>query len=291
MTTKPLYFYKFVSFDRKDILENGLIRFAPIGSFNDPFELEPSITPISRRFTQYCSDLTEAELNNLSFSEEDYSFSEKRADQVEAFREIYRAKIGKYGVLSLSSNNKINQLLSVSAAENKDPKTNLLMWSHYADSHKGFVIEFCADFIEGINIEKVEYSKTRKTLTFEDIENENFYRVFHKKSSEWEYEQEYRAILPLKDACKTIEIRGEKLHLFKINKKKVHSLTFGCAMKDAEKDIIKNLVANDPDLEQIPLHHAQLNDSDFLLSFYSDYGEWTNNPLFEGRHIQIQKKI
>lgn len=54
------------------------------------------------------------------------------------------------------------------------------MWSHYADSHKGFVIEFDRDFIDDIGIKKVEYCSHRDYLTFEDIDQNRFGKVFLK---------------------------------------------------------------------------------------------------------------
>jgi len=138
--SQPFYFYKFVSFDRRDILESGLIRFAPIGSFNDPFELEPTITPYSTRFLKYLTKLSPEEIAGLSFGDADLKYSKDRVDKIEYYQKKYRSEIGKYGVLSLSSNNEINHFLNVSMPDKGDPRTNILMWSHYADSHRGFVI-------------------------------------------------------------------------------------------------------------------------------------------------------
>lgn len=138
----PLSFFKFVSFERKDILENGKIRFAPIGEFNDPFELEPVVTPLSRRYIEYVKSLPEDDWNQIEFSDEDRKFSSEREAQLGVYKKIYKEKVKDYGVLSLTSNADINQLLSVCVPEKKDPRTNILMWSHYANSHSGFVIEF-----------------------------------------------------------------------------------------------------------------------------------------------------
>lgn len=285
---QPLFFYKFVSFERKDILENGMIRFAPIGSFNDPFELEPSITPYSTQFLRFIRDASEADLKSITVTESDYTYSADRVDKVDDYRKMYKAKIEMYGVLSLSSNDSINQLLTVSVPDRKDPRTNILMWSHYADSHKGFVIEFKADFIEGLKLEKVEYSDTRDSLTFEDIEENKLDRVFFKKSSEWRYEQEYRAVSLLSDAK---HIHEERFHLYKIDKTKINSITFGCAMSDTNKKSMMDLVRNDPELQGVKLEHARLAEEGFYLSFYYDDGRWTNNPVFGPREIPLQLEL
>ena len=286
--TQPLFFYKFVSFARKDILTNGMIRFAPIGSFNDPFELEPSITPYSKKFLQYINEVSERDLEKITMTEADYVYSAERVDSIEYYREKYRAEVGKYGVLSLSSNDTINQLLIVSMPERKDPRTNILMWSHYADSHKGFVIEFRADFVEGVKLEKVEYSDIRDVVTFEDIDENNFDNIFFKKSSDWKYEQEYRAVLPLSNAS---EIHDERFHLYKINKSSINSITFGCAMSEEEKKIIMDIVKKDPEFKGVKMQHARLDEKGFFLDFYYDDGRWTNKPFFVSREIPNQIKM
>lgn len=286
--TQPLFFYKFVSFARKDILTNGMIRFAPIGSFNDPFELEPSITPYSKKFLQYINEISERDHKKITMTEADYVYSAERVDSIEYYRDKYRAEVGKYGVLSLSSNDTINQLLTVSMPERKDPRTNILMWSHYADSHKGFVIEFRADFVEGVKLEKVEYSDFRHVVTFEDIDENNFDNIFFRKSSDWEYEQEYRAVLPLSNAS---EIHDERFHLYKINKSSINSITFGCAMSEEEKKIIMDIVKKDPEFKGVKMQHARLDEKGFFLDFYYDDGRWTNKPFFVSREIPNQIKM
>ena len=97
----PLFFYKFVSFERKDILENGLIRFTPAKYFNDPFELTPTITPLSTQFIEYLSSLNKNELKRLYFNEEDDQYSYERESQIEIYRAKFKNEVEKYGILSL----------------------------------------------------------------------------------------------------------------------------------------------------------------------------------------------
>lgn len=284
---KPAYFYKFVHLDRIDILENGLIRFSPIGSFNDPFELEPTITPISRGSLDDSNSHSDRDKQQFIITEDDITYSTERTIQVEFYKKKYKMEIGKYGVLSLSSNTSINPLLSVTFPEKKDPRTNILMWSHYGDSHKGFVIEFRNDFIDDLSIKKVEYSKERGFLTFEDINENIFDGVFFKKSTEWMYEQEYRAVLPL-NKCK--KIINDNIYLFKINKSSIKSITLGCAMDEEKKAIIRNIINNDHELNNIPLLHTHLSENGYFLEFYGEYRGLTNNPRFGCVTIPMQKR-
>lgn len=290
--SKPSVFFKFVSFQRKDILEKGMIRFTPIGEFNDPFELEPVITPLSRAYIKFCSELSDEEAARVEFTKEDIDFSSQRDFQLYNYKKIYREKINNFGVLSLISNKYINPFLSISMPEKKDPRTNVLMWSHYADSHKGFILEFDSNFIPGVKIEKVEYRNDRAWLTFEDIDDDDFHEVFFNKSEEWSYEHEYRVVLPLSEAA---EIKDDKYHLFKFDKKSVRSITFGCAMSEDDKNEIIKLIESDSKFEHVTYNHALLNEDDYCLQFYTTHNGWTNHPKPFGielvRRSYYQKKL
>lgn len=277
---KPLFFYKFVPFERKNILENGMLRFTPAKDFNDPFELQPTITPYSLEWIEYFLNLNDSERGNIKFNDSDYSYSTKRFELLSEKKNLLNKKINEIGILSLSSNSNINQFLTVSVPEKNDPRTNLIMWSHYADSHKGFIIEFREDFIEGIDIQKVEYSDERDIITFEDIDNNNFDKLFFKKSLEWFYEQEYRAILKLDDADK---ITDDNIHLFEFDKSKVNSITFGCNMSKDNKKEIMDLIKKDNAYEKVQFNHAYLNDDGYFLNFYYDDGKVTNRLEHNGQ--------
>lgn len=240
-----------MAFERKDILKNGKIRFSPIGQFNDPFELEPTITPLSRNYLGYISRLSEEEIVDINHSEEDRIFSSERECQIDEYQKIYKEKISRYGVLSLTSNDDVNPFLSVSVPEKKDPRTNILMWSHYAKSHSGFVIEFDTQFLPGSEIVKVEYSNNRDYLTFADINDSNFQKIFYRKSKEWEYEQEYKVVLPLSEAS----IIDEKYHFFDFNKKRIRSITFDCMMDEEKKQEIIDLITHDDEFELVHFNH------------------------------------
>lgn len=131
--------------------------------------------------------------------------SKYASNDLKAIEEIYRKKYENhcqeylkkfkdYGIISLTTNN-----------------DNPLMWTHYANEHKGVVIGFEIDENElsdffytptTCRFEKVKYSQLRQ---FEGIINEDnldeiklHYALL--KSNEWKYESEYRFILSYKDA-------------------------------------------------------------------------------------------
>ncbi len=69
--------------------------------------------------------------------------------------------------------------------------TNILMWSHYAQNHEGYVIGFDADHeYFGESVSPVAYSSVRPS--HDPFERRHSGAIFYTKSSDWSYEQEYR---------------------------------------------------------------------------------------------------
>lgn len=95
---------------------------------------------------------------------------------------------------------------------------NNLMWSHYADNHKGICIEYSNELIEYLNKNEkflasktVDYSKNPPLLdTFESKENQVI-KIFFNKQSEWSYEKEFRIILYGENQSEFIKIRPEHI--------------------------------------------------------------------------------
>lgn len=78
---------------------------------------------------------------------------------------------------------------------------SVLMWSHYADGHSGFCIEYDFNSIDELKelISPVVYSNDRYDLS-EALANYNhqkmLYNCFFFKSLEWAYEKEWRIVIP-----------------------------------------------------------------------------------------------
>ncbi|PBJ11517.1 DUF2971 domain-containing protein [Flavobacterium sp. ACN6] len=78
-----------------------------------------------------------------------------------------------------------------------------LLWAHYANSHKGFCIEYDSDLlISSFKTEKVFsysvlYGNNPPEITIKDITIKNdglIYKMTAYKSKRWEYEKEYRIV-------------------------------------------------------------------------------------------------
>ncbi|MFM5353978.1 DUF2971 domain-containing protein [Aeromonas dhakensis] len=181
------YRFKYLGFGDENlslnVIKEGTIKFTCPLDFNDPFDCQP------------VSVVDDAVVNAPFFkraqAEKGLSPARKiteRGKMIANLRratesgDLERAFLKTMGILSLS----------------RTP-SDILMWSHYADYHRGFVVGFKYD------IEKMSYNSTLSDLIPHPVKysDERFVRYASKpfstdclllKSSAWKYEQEERVI-------------------------------------------------------------------------------------------------
>lgn len=113
-----------------------------------------------------------------------------------------------------------------------------LLWAHYANSHKGFCIEYDSDLlVSSFKTEKafpfsVLYGNNPPEISIKDMTIKNdglIYKMTAYKSKRWEYEQEYRIVT---------DNFGKQSYDFKA----VKSIYFGLRMQTNQKmEIMKQL--------------------------------------------------
>jgi hypothetical protein len=162
--------------------------------FNDPFERSPmtsrAVSPADvRRFFQNQEWVTDRNLPMLDLTDE--KEIKKTAAEFTAMSEGLTPEqleeiSQKRGFLRLSG----------------DP-SNILMWSHHADNHRGFVIGIRHREFRGLPLFPVKYSKHRVgfrgSTPFELHPKVRTFDIFTRKSLDWAFEQEYRAVWDLED--------------------------------------------------------------------------------------------
>lgn len=93
-------------------------------------------------------------------------------------------------------------IYSLALSENNYPD-NELMWAHYADSHKGFCVEYDIDKLEdseqytfNVNQMQISYQEVPPIIGIEDVKFQSDFlvKMFGTKSRAWEYEQEIRLL-------------------------------------------------------------------------------------------------
>lgn len=188
------YRYKYLPFNEGSIktITEGTIKFTCPLDFNDPFDCMPYYDP--NRVDNYLKNnphMIDSILDNMNLSPA--KKITKRREHIEKVRNKYKdGSIGKeiikrVGVLSLS----------------KDA-LNILMWSHYANYHKGIVLEFRIPFHGKKSEEKrihellvpfpVRYSNERPIYKMDEDQENILNKILLTKSEVWDYEQEERVL-------------------------------------------------------------------------------------------------
>lgn len=192
---KTLYKYYSEKLDVIKHLKNPSIKLAATSSLNDPFENKLSYE-LAKNITM-SMDLGDPENN--------YKITEK-------FKKAYINVTSNFGVVSLTETHE-----------------NILMWAHYANSHKGVCIGYKENLFENLNSKErsedswygiytpkmVSYDSQRfnpEQFSKDITHNEIILRAMLKKSNHWKYEKELRCIVPFALADKfTISNKDERL--------------------------------------------------------------------------------
>jgi hypothetical protein len=203
----PPILYKYISWDneyQRKVLTENKIFFSSASKFNDPFDSSINIqkekieTISDSRAIEYIKKLIKME--NPSLSDEEceaqaknkYDKNLKNDPENIVFSHKYAqdAAYENFGIFCLS-----------------EIRHNILMWSHYANSHRGICIGFntatlSAYFLEffkkyqlAISPFKVYYQENCPIIDPEQPAKINFERQFTIKSIDWNYEKEWRFIL------------------------------------------------------------------------------------------------
>jgi len=236
---KYLYKYKPINQFTLDIISNDRIFFPSPDLFNDPFDTKCSFTK-----TSVIAQSTDSQKIEMDFPGDDLNqtmiFTRKDMSiDIERFEQ----KLKSFGILSLA----------------QDPK-NILMWSHYAENHKGLCIGFernkSNELGDNNKTRKVNYTKNYPSLNVKILMNEvditnNLMRVLYTKSKLWDYEGEWRMFTPIGN--KAYPLPG-----------KIKSITFGSRTPSMDIDIIKKLI-NGTDIK---LYQASLKENLFGIKSY-----------------------
>jgi hypothetical protein len=120
---------------------------------------------------------------------------------------------------------------------------NILMWSHYAKHHEGFVVGFWSDALmrvnEFVHLDYINYSLDFPLISGVDDLDVQFYKKFFYKSDLWSYEKEWRIVSLHKQNRNVI-----------LDKSAIAEVIFGSRITEkAEEKIITTLRKNLPDVK------------------------------------------
>lgn len=197
MTEKyPKTIYKYRSWDNcnhKRILLNNELYVPSVSQLNDPFDCL-----IKYNYSEIENEGLTERIVNMYF--EDFGNriielgyeKEKLINNSDSNIQLELLNLKKYYDEVFKENRKKHLgVISFSKVWN-----NLLMWSHYSDSHKGFCIGFnTRKLIESKffqNSNQVSYPNSYPVVNPFDKDFEKISSIFYNKSIDWRHEEEYR---------------------------------------------------------------------------------------------------
>ncbi len=186
-------FYKYLHPDRVDVVHKLQIRFTQVSSLNDPFESLPGIIQKDREWylRQFHGTRVDPKMAELGITDQKERDQFRRGFEREYFANFLKCYTDQTWLEEQSeivqrASASVQGCLSLSAT----PK-NILMWSHYAHNHEGYVIGFDAEHeYFGRTVLPVAYSDIRPAHN--PLEARHSGEIFYTKSKDWSYEQEYR---------------------------------------------------------------------------------------------------
>lgn len=192
------YFYKHITVDANNyvfgIFDNNELKYNYAVNFNDPYDT-------ASRFN--------LNLDNIPKNHIESTLGEKISDEEwPAIKEAFTLHLGEVKKTIKPQFDKI-----ISDAQKKTPITcfnahplSILMWSHYAQNHSGFMLEFKIpkDYSSKLMLLPIEYSnelpeidldfeKIQRISESDDINFDFVKKLLLHKAKCWSYEKEYRA--------------------------------------------------------------------------------------------------
>lgn len=217
--------YKYTDYETAlKILRSTTFMFTCPLEFNDPFDCNPAILEFSP--TKESESFLREEVKKVPFG----SIAQKESLVAEilespsefrkAYRHIVDTKIKYSGVTCFSKH-----------------FDNTLLWSHYADQHKGVCLEFDSELndqeilcgtelgmfvnVDYEPIDKINYNKDKRKALI---------KLFSHKSEYWKYEEEVRLIVIKKN------------NIIPFTKKLLTGVIFGCRMDSRPIKDVKDVI-------------------------------------------------
>jgi hypothetical protein len=251
----PEKFYKYRSMQpgaAKYVLQtivSNEIYFASPNSFNDIFDCKPVVT-FDCTDEQFIEQYIALARKHGSFFSQEKLLHDAREAIGDPYRDlrITSAAIRFQQELALS----LHKTGVYCVSERND---DILMWSHYADNHRGVCLEFNGGAAEMIDAQRVIYAEDRPAIDqFRDTTvQEKMEKALLTKSSHWSYEKEWRIVHHVKGVGKV-----------KLESNTLTGLIFGAATSKQTKDDIMLTLANNA--ISLPLFQAVPDDREFRIT-------------------------
>jgi len=262
MNTNPTRIYKYQRFADYPIdnLKKRVIWFSKPANLNDPFDcsipfriVNPSDDDLEKAYIRITKEMRKAKRFILLRNIENKYLTNGKLD-VNAWRKYY---VDSYSKDSL--NETILELSSkYGVACFTTENNNILMWSHYADSHKGFCLEFNVNYFplnQKTKIHEVIYSERYPAFDpAKPLVNSGLNLPVEgliTKSTVWQYEKEWRVITDIGDIGLTYKPQA------------LTAIYLGNKMPESQIDEIKSTVSESYNATKINIYTMELSKTRF----------------------------
>jgi hypothetical protein len=225
----PEFLYKYCNLDAKSrewiqrIFTSNELYFSSPQQFNDPFDcrVQASFDATDDDWEDYLDGMLKERYPEWDYNERSTLVRQLisggwREDPgtKQKFVNDLQSSVNKIGVFCLS-----------------EARDNILMWSHYADGHRGFCLQFQikpALYPLGELLFKVEYTSSYPQINIVRNREDQTRKVLLTKSDFWKYEKEWRIFNP---------DNGPGIHVFP--EEMLTGIIFGCEMPHESRQLIR----------------------------------------------------
>ncbi len=313
----PARLFKYVTFERLDVLQNECIRFTQRDGLNDPWELRPNVEKLATE-EQIEREILQPLFDDPDIKEliGDVAGEWKRIPSAQrakfpggfpAFKKYVRRRLSsdpQFLAQTLSDGReKTRQGINKSSLDFGEAfskalgdsfgvlslttnSSNKLMWSHYAASHTGMVLELDTNqpfFNHPLGDNgKVNHPRPIRYMAqlpaFPSLQelaasgpSKAVEALMFIKSEEWSYEEEWRMVNALQSADKTIttDKDGKPLenatHLFKLPASCITGVILGAQMPEANRQTIINFIRTDGRYGHVALSQAKTSKQSYAM--------------------------
>jgi Protein of unknown function (DUF2971) len=282
--------HRYFSSHAVETITSKLLRASLITSFNDPFEFlyYPEINLTSGNAKRFLK-------RELWKSDEFYRHCKKQFPQIknrkdfkkfmsengDVVTEGLRKGYEEIAPLSLEDRERmVNTSLRVICFSHSDLNRfdEILVWSHYADCHKGVRLgfEFPATATLHFTLTPVDYRANRVKIDFGKTIgittpqklNDALLEALKVKSVAWKYEQEFRIIINLEDCVPIQNEAGKTDYYMRFDPSWLKSVDFGArCLPEVKKQIIAILKQNYP---HVKTSSAAYHATEYALTYVQD---------------------
>lgn len=251
--------YKYLPPNLLKVLQDKRVRFTQPGDFNDPFEFRPQIEAavtdgeVQAYVEENFEKLVEHELAKYGALVQSIPrqvlkdlLVAQKARLPEVFKMLQPGILQK---ISPAIDGLLNQNVGVLCLS--EVRDSLLMWGHYTDNHKGFVIGFDSShafFLKRRSeqdefgfLRKVNYQVERPKVVLSDTSSPVWFQT---KSSQWEYEKEWRIVRVLSEADHRTDRSPFPLCLFEFAPDAILEIVIGARADSSTIQAIESLASH-----------------------------------------------